>query len=122
MNEKPSLGQITWRAMRCRCPACGEAPLLAGYMRQVESCSACGTRFGHIRADDGPAWLTILIVGHIVVSLILAIEPNVDWPQWLSTSVWLTVALVSTLAFLPLAKCFFIGVIWRSGAPGSEPA
>jgi uncharacterized protein (DUF983 family) len=120
MAATQTLGQIAWRALRCRCPACGEGDLLAGYMRQVEACTYCGERFGHIRADDGPAWLTILIVGHIVVSLILMVEPNVDWPQWLSTAVWLSVSLAAVLAILPRAKCFFIGVIWRSGAPGSE--
>lgn len=122
MEPRPSVPLIALRALRCRCPACGEGRLLAGYTRQVEACAACGERFGHIRADDGPAWLTILVVGHVVVSLILAIEPHVDWPQWLSTLVWLAVAVATTLAFLPCAKCFFIGVIWRSGAPGSERA
>jgi len=122
MHDKPGLGLIALRALRCRCPACGEGPLLAGYTRQVEHCASCGERFGHIRADDGPAWLTILIVGHVVVSFILAVEPNVDWPQWLSTTVWLGVAVAATLFFLPRAKCFFIGAIWRTGAPGSEAA
>lgn len=122
MADKPTLGQLAWRALRRRCPACGEGRLLAGYTRQVEACAVCGERFGHIRADDGPAWLTILIVGHIVVSVILAVEPRVDWPQWLSMTVWIAVALAATLWALPRAKCFFIGAIWRSGAPGSEAA
>ncbi len=120
MNAKPTMGQLIWRALRCRCPACGEGRLLTGYARQVEACAVCGARFGHIRADDGPAWLTILIVGHIVVSLILTVEPNVDWPQWLSMSVWVAAAIGACLLVLPRAKCFFIGAIWRAGAPGSE--
>lgn len=122
MAAKPGLGEIAWRALRCRCPACGQGKLLAGYVKPIEACTVCGERFGHIRADDGPAWLTILLVGHVVVSLILIFEPNVDWPQWLSTIVWLAVAIAATLWVLPRAKCFFIGAIWRSGAPGSEAA
>jgi uncharacterized protein (DUF983 family) len=31
------------------------------------NCSSCVEHFGKIHADDGPAWLTIIIVGHLVV-------------------------------------------------------
>lgn len=118
--SKPGIWQIALRAVRCRCPNCGRAPLFAGYVTQLAACPACGLALGHIRADDGPAWLTILVTGHIVVGLILAIEPVVDWPQWFSSLVWVTAAIALTLIVLPRAKAFFIGLIWRSGAPGSE--
>lgn len=119
-TDKPDILKIAWRAAGCRCPSCGKAPLFSGYVTQVARCPSCGESFGHIRADDGPAWLTILIVGHIVVGLILAIEPYVEWPQGLSSAVWVSAAIALTLIVLPRAKAFFIGVIWRSGAPGSE--
>ena len=32
------------RALRGRCPACGEAPLFAGVFRVVEVCDRCGVR------------------------------------------------------------------------------
>ncbi len=86
----------------------------------VEACAVCAEPLGHIRADDGPAWLTILVVGHVLVGMILAVEPYVDWPQWLSSVVWLSLALIMVLAALRPAKALFIGLIWRSGAPGSE--
>lgn len=108
------------RAAACRCPRCGEAPLFRAYLKPVESCASCGADWGHIRADDGPAWLTILIVGHVVIGLILAVEPYVDIPQWISMTMWSGLALGMTLILLPSAKGVFINIIWRSQAPGSE--
>lgn len=96
--------------------------MFSGYVTPVAACAVCGEPLGHIRADDGPAWLTILVVGHIVVAAILAVEPYVDWPQWLSSVVWLGLALTLVLLVLRPAKALFIGILWRSGAPGSERA
>lgn len=118
--SRPGNWQIARRALMCRCPGCGAGKLFTGYVTPVAACAVCHEPLGHIRADDGPAWLTILIVGHIVVATILAVEPHVDWPQWLSTTVWLSLALVAVLVVLRPAKALFIGVIWRSGGPGSE--
>jgi uncharacterized protein (DUF983 family) len=57
-----------WR--RC-CPACGRGPLMRSYLSVRESCAVCGERLDHHRADDGPAYLTILIVGHLLAPLML---------------------------------------------------
>ena len=84
-----------------------------------EACASCGERYGHIRADDGPAWLTILVVGHLVVGLILGIEPYTSWPSWVAILGWSTLTIALTLAFLPTAKGIFISILRRTGAPGS---
>jgi uncharacterized protein (DUF983 family) len=108
------------RGLAGRCPNCGKGRLFAGYLKQVDRCAVCGEDWGHIRADDGPAWLTILVVGHIVVAAVLAVEPYTEWPQWLSTLVWVSLALGLILLGLPRAKGLFIALIWRHKMPGSE--
>jgi len=107
------------RAAFWRCPSCGEGRLFRAYLKQVDACSACGERYGHIRADDGPAWLTILVVGHIVVGLALAIEPFTTWSSWVAVPLWSALTVGMTLAFLPSAKGIFIAMLRRTGAPGS---
>lgn len=54
------------RGWRRRCPECGAGPMMRGYLSVRESCPVCGEEFHHHRADDGPAYLTILIVGHLM--------------------------------------------------------
>lgn len=114
----------TWlavkRGFRRRCPHCGQGKLFRGYLKQVDHCEACGEAFGHIRADDGPAWLTIMVVGHIVVPIMLEVELNYTTPFWLAMTVWPALTLALTLAFLPRAKGIFIGALWAMKAPGSE--
>lgn len=109
-----------WRGALGRCPNCGKGRLFAGYLKQVDRCAVCGEAWGHIRADDGPAWLTILVVGHVIVGLLLSVEPYVDWPQWVSMTLWPILALAMTLLGLPRAKGVFIALIWRHKMPGSE--
>ncbi len=58
---KPPLWPELKRALCGRCPQCGMGKLYKSYLKQVDACSACGEELGSIRADDGPAWVTILI-------------------------------------------------------------
>lgn len=37
-----------------------------GYLTVAHTCDHCGEDLSHQRADDGPAWLTMLIVGHLM--------------------------------------------------------
>ena len=116
-NETPYIKMPLWpqlrRSLRGRCPQCGSGKLYKGYLKQVESCTACGEVFGNIRADDGPAWLTILIVGHIIVPLLLEFEKDSTWPIWVPMLLWPGLAIVLALLLLPFTKAFFITILWR---------
>ena len=56
----------------------------------AQACPVCGTELFHHRADDGPAWATILITGHLLAPLMLVVF--ITWrPQgwrWRSASRW----------------------------------
>ena len=63
------------RGWRRKCPSCGTGPLLKSYLKVHDTCPVCREELRHHRADDGPAYLTILIVGHIMApSLLIAFE------------------------------------------------
>ncbi|MFN3828296.1 MAG: DUF983 domain-containing protein [Micavibrio sp.] len=113
LNEKPPFWPQAKRALRGCCPRCGEGKLFRAYLRQVDACAVCGEKYGHIRADDGPAWLTILAVGHIIVPLILEFERDSTWPMWMPMVLWPSLALGLALLILPYAKALFITILWR---------
>jgi len=48
--------------------------MFCAYLKVANHCPICGEMLHHHRADDAPAYFVILIVGHIVVPLALAIE------------------------------------------------
>lgn len=56
-----------------KCPNCGSGSLLKGYLKVKNSCEVCNQELHHHRADDGPAYLTILIVGHIMAPMLLIV-------------------------------------------------
>ena len=63
-----------WPALRRgflrRCPNCGTGPLLRSYLKVRDTCPVCQQELHHHRADDGPAYLTILLVGHLMAPLL----------------------------------------------------
>ena len=111
---------IVLRGLIGRCPRCGEGRLLRRYLKPVEHCSACGEAYGHIRADDGPAWLTIVLVGHILGVVLLIAVPNADVSIGLLMVLFPLLAIVLALLLLPRAKGMFIALIWRARCIGSE--
>ena len=116
---RPGIGLSIRRALRGRCPNCGQGRLFATYLRQVECCAVCGEAWGEIRADDAPPWLTILIVGHVMAPLVLAMVRHSDLPDWAMSLLLAGTALVLCLLTLPRAKALFIAAIWASQARSS---
>lgn len=120
VKTKQELWPVLLRGAYGRCPNCGKGRLFSSYLKQVDACSVCGEAFGHIRAEDGPAWLTIMLVGHMLAPFMLAILPNIDAPDWQVMAVIMSLTLILTLWLLPRSKGVFISIIWRSGCVGSE--
>ena len=74
--EKRDVWGAMKRGFRGRCPRCGEGKLFRAFLKVDNGCSACGLDFTPHRADDLPAYLVIVIVGHIIVPMILWIETD----------------------------------------------
>ncbi len=108
------------RGFTGRCPNCGLGKLFRAFLKPVDQCSSCQEPFGHIRADDGPAWLTILIVGHLVVPILFMVEQRTSWPEWVAMTFWPALVGMLVLVLLPRSKGVFIAAIWQTKGPGSE--
>jgi uncharacterized protein (DUF983 family) len=122
MNTMPPAGSladtfgaralILWRGALGRCPNCGEGHVLHRYLKVVPNCSACGEELGHIRADDMPPWLTILIVGHLLFGNVWYFERAYNVPVWAEMIGWPLLGLVLTLILLPRCKSFCVALLW----------
>jgi uncharacterized protein (DUF983 family) len=107
--------------LRGRCPHCGEGKLFRAYLKVQDHCPACGEALHHHRADDAPPYFTILIVGHLVVPLALAVETAYTPPYWLHFSIWLPLILGLCLAMLPPIKGAIVGWQWANYMHGFDP-
>ena len=63
--EKRDVWTAMKRGFRGRCPRCGEGKLFRAFLKVDNNCSVCGLDFTPHRADDLPAYLVIIIVGHL---------------------------------------------------------
>lgn len=117
-----SVLQAVLRGVRGRCPACGEGRVLEGYLTATRGCRSCGAAYDQLRADDMPPWLTILIVGHLVVPLLLVVEQLWHPEMWLQMAVWPAVTLALMLLVLPRCKGAVLGLLWATGAGERQEA
>ena len=121
----PSRLAAILRGLAHRCPNCGEGPLYRAYLKVVGECGSCRHRLGEYRADDGPAYFTILLVGHLVVAPMLFLQWIWKAPIWLVLPSTLIPLAVITLLVLPRVKGALIGLLYSlritgEHAPGAE--
>ena len=108
-----ALGLAMRRGFVGRCPNCGEGRLFRAYLKVVDSCPVCHEEMHHQRADDAPPYITMLVVGHVVVAGVLGAEelwPNS--PMWLGAIGWSLLTLVLCLLLLPRVKGALVGYQW----------
>ncbi|MBU3029310.1 DUF983 domain-containing protein [Paracoccus sp. XHP0099] len=124
-TERPT-GQAMWRGTRGYCPACGEGRLFRGYLKVADHCPTCAEELHHQRADDGPAYLTILLVSHLGAPLLLA--SYIAWRPSAATMIlsFGLGAIVLSLLLLPRIKGAMVGLQWARRMHGfgdaPEPA
>jgi uncharacterized protein (DUF983 family) len=111
-GAKRDLWSAMKRGFRCRCPRCGEGKMFRAFLKTANNCSVCGLDFTPHRADDLPAYLVIVIVGHIVVPIALSIETNYSPAVWLQLAIYLPLTFGMSLALLQPVKGAVVGLQW----------
>jgi uncharacterized protein (DUF983 family) len=109
-----------WNGLRGRCPHCGQGRIFRAFLKVADNCNVCGEEFHHHRADDLPAYLVIVIVGHLVVPLILHVEMAYTPAYWIHAALWLPLTLALSLLLIQPIKGMVIALQWRVGMHGFE--
>lgn len=81
----------------------------------MDACGVCREPFGEIRADDGPAWLTVLALGPVLVAITFFVSFSA-FPFWMTLPVAVIAVTGAVLLLLPRIKGMFIAVLWVSSA------
>ena len=122
-TDRP-LRQALIRGFRRKCPNCGAGPLLRGYLKVNDSCSVCRQELHHHRADDGPAYLTILVVGHLLAVLLHVVWTQFRPEPWVMAVGFSVFCVALSLYLLPRLKGVVVNIQWakRMHGFGSDPA
>ena len=108
------------RGLAHRCPECGKGRLYRDYLKIEDSCEVCAHPLGEYRADDGPAYITILLVGHLVVAPLLLFPFIWQWPAAVVVPLTLGPLAALVLMTLPRVKGAFLGALWATKGTGTS--
>ena len=101
-----------------RCPRCGKGRLFQGYLRLAPACPACGEDLSHARADDGPAYLSILLTAKVMGTLQLLTYDLLRPDPWVMAVVFSLGVVAMALYLLPRFKGLIVGIQWAKRMHG----
>lgn len=99
-------------ALRGRCPACGKGRLFAHFLKPVAACAHCGERWDKHQADDFPAYIVILLLGHLLVPLMIEVNAALAIPLGVQMALWPGLAILLGAAMIQPAKGAVIAFQW----------
>ncbi len=115
MTGTPSIAVGVRRGLRLRCPNCGEGHLFAGYLKVAPHCPVCGQDNSAYPADDAPPYLTLFLVGHLLLPFMFWTDSAWAPPLWVQFSIWLPLVAIVSIALLPFMKGAVVGFAWGAG-------
>jgi uncharacterized protein (DUF983 family) len=115
--ERPA-GPAVRRGLMRRCPSCGEGHLFDGYLKLAPACPACGEDLSHARADDGPAYLSILVTAKVMGTLQLMTYEAFQPSPWVMAATFSVGVTAMALYLLPRFKGLIVGVQWAKRMHG----
>ena len=110
------------RGLAHHCPHCGKGGLYGRYLKIEPVCGACGHDLAAYPADDGPAYLTILLMGHLIIAPALFFPIVWQSPPQISLPIILTVLVVIALTALPRLKGGWVGLMYALQATRDDAA
>lgn len=101
----------------CRyCPRCGEGRLFRAYLTPQKECAVCSLNVQELKADDGPAYITMGLVCLFIVPFFFIAQAMYEPPLMLSLLISLPLTLLIVLGLLPLVKGAFMAALWKTKA------
>lgn len=92
--------------------------MLRGYLKVRDSCPVCHEDLSHQRADDGPAYMTIIVVGHLMAPTILYAFVKFRPDPLVLASVFSVGCVALSLYLLPRFKGAFVALQWAKRMHG----
>ena len=111
-----------WRGLKGQCPHCGKGRMFRAFLKVADRCDVCGEELHHQRADDFPAYLVIVLVGHLVVPLVLHVEMTYQPAYWIHAAMFLPLTLALSLLLIQPVKGAVVALQWHAGMHGFEEA
>lgn len=106
------------RGLAGKCPACGKGRIFGKWLKVNDTCPECGEPLHHHRADDFPAYIVVLISGHIIVPLMIYFERAYSPSNLTHMLIWIPLTVALCTIMLQPVKGAVVGVQWQLGLHG----
>lgn len=106
------------RGLRGQCPSCGKGHMFRAFLKVADRCDACGEELFHHQADDFPAYLVIVFVGHLIVGLIVWAEAEQLFSTWTEAAIFVPLTALLSIGLLQPIKGVVVALQWRMGMHG----
>ena len=94
VREPRVVWQAVWNGLKCRCPKCGKGKLFRAYLKVSDTCANCGEELFWHKADDMPPYISIIIVGHVIIGLMMELEATMPQAPWVYLATMVPLALL----------------------------
>lgn len=122
VDDQWRLPETTFKAMVrgfCgRCPSCDQSRLFPKFLKPMDQCPVCEQDWTPQQADDFPAYLSIIVTGHIMAPIIIALITYSNLPIWGDMAIILPMAIMLMISLLQPAKGAVIALQWCMGIHG----
>ncbi|ETI62002.1 hypothetical protein C100_17070 [Sphingobium sp. C100] len=111
---RPAIGL----GLRGRCPACGKGRIFDHFLKVAPACAHCGQRLDVHQADDFPAYIVILLLGHIMLPLMIEVNAVLAIPLGWQAALWPALAAILAVALIQPVKGGVIAFQWSRRMAG----
>jgi uncharacterized protein (DUF983 family) len=112
MEQSRNIKKALKNGWKQKCPKCGCGSLYYAYLKTKNKCIVCEQEIHHHRADDGPAYLTILFVGHVLAPFLVPLYKNFNPDPLVVATSFSILAIAMSLYLLPRLKGAIIAYQW----------
>ena len=89
--------------------------MFKSFLKVNDNCPHCGEELHHHRADDMPAYIIILIAGHVIVPLVAIVEIAYSPSYWVHAALWIPFCLILCVGLLQPVKGAVVAAQWFNG-------
>lgn len=108
-RRRPTLAQLTGRALLLRCPRCGGGGIRESWFRMKHACPACGQVLE--RGESRDFWIGAYLINLVVAELMAVFLAGalwiVAWPKVTFNVLWgasMALAVVMPVLFYPFSR------------------
>ena len=100
-------------ALNGKCPACNKGGIFCKLVKLKPKCDECGFDFSKSDHGDGPASLSVFLIGFLISVAAVVIEMKYEPAYWVHAVLWLPATIILSCMSLRWCKGFLLALYYK---------